>query len=200
VRDAISDKDTCKLCDVGSYSLVGGDDAACLSDGPHSDGCGKDCGCLGGTTVVAKPGFWRGPPYYRTWVGAGYAVDSAECARQRNGSVFTAVELGSNRTEALCLVTSAAPAGARRAPDASGVRVYRCPNEAACVVRAAALRTGTGQLKYPACAVGYHGALCSLCDDGYAWSEGHVCTECEAGSGTARLRASSPSACCCTSW
>jgi hypothetical protein len=48
--------------------------------------------------------------------------------------------------------------------------VYVCPNSAACIVQAG----GT-----PDCLEGYWGPVCAWCEEGYAWSEGHLCEECE---------------------
>jgi hypothetical protein len=115
------------------------------------DGCGDGFTCNGGFSVVPKESNWRAPPYFRADVGVGYATGTPE--------------LHSTCDRARCTVTS-------NSVDAV-VRVFACPNSEACKVS-----DDADGKQYPLCAEGYHGPLCSLCDRGYVWSEGHRCSAC----------------------
>ena len=159
VTEAGTGKEICKTCDAGSYSLLGGVNATCISDG-----CGIDRECLGGSSVVPRRGYWRGPPYFRTLVGIGYTVGD-ECSAKGNSS------------SARCMVsTPLSKLGEFAVQENTGhTLVYPCPNEDACIVNGT---VGSAVPLYPLCALGYHGPLCSLCDDTYVWSEGHICTQC----------------------
>jgi hypothetical protein len=120
----------------------------------RKDGCGEDFFCNGGFNIVPKVSNWRAPPYFRANVGIGYVSDTLEVPGGCNGARCT---VSSNSVDAV-------------------VRVFACPNSDACQIS-----NDTGLEQYPLCADGYHGPLCSLCEAGYVWSEGHKCSRCKGG-------------------
>ena len=105
-----SQKEACKRCDRGSYTLNGGGDATC-----EKRGCGEDIQCDGGFDVVPMNGYWRGRPYFRTTVGIGYLKDSSD--------------LNETCDEARCSITSDLHATALPV-----VHVYACGNADACIL------------------------------------------------------------------
>jgi hypothetical protein len=152
----------CQKCLPGSYVLTG-DETEC-----RKDGCGEIFDCLGGANVVPREGLWRAPPYADTIVANGYVSATAGSA--------SCVATDANQT-------AWAPAAVLRCTttllpyEKPNVTVLSCPNPEACLVADPA-SDAAGLSPYPVCKVGYHGPLCSLCDVGYVWSEGHKCTEC----------------------
>jgi hypothetical protein len=174
----VDDSSECQKCRPGSYVLTG-DETEC-----RKDGCGEIFDCLGGTNVVPREGLWRAPPYADTILANGYVSAS--------GSSASCNVTDANRTPgepaAFLRCTTTLPPGEK-----PNVAVLSCPNPEACLVadpandcKGLAERNGT-QLPgcnaavttwYPVCEVGYNGPLCSLCDVGYVWSEGHKCTLC----------------------
>jgi hypothetical protein len=168
----------CQKCRPGSYVLTG-DETEC-----HKDGCGEIFDCLGGANVVPREGLWRAPPYADTIVANGYVSASASC------NVTDANQTARGPAAFLRCTTELLP------NEKPNVTVLSCPNREACLVvdpandcKSLAERNGTQPVgcdatPYPVCKVGYHGPLCSLCDVGYVWSEGHKCTECNPDTGS----------------
>jgi hypothetical protein len=128
-------------------------------------------------------GFWMGQPYFMTCVSNGtltrlrtIGVDvvaaQSDAARhaeeQANMGVSRVIwRCGENST----MVSSAADVLRESLERFHGsALVYACRNPEACIVQA----DGSAD-----CAEGYWGPLCGLCLEGYAWSEGHICTRCD---------------------
>ena len=153
----------CQKCLPGSYVLTG-NETEC-----RKDGCGEIFDCLGGANVVPREGLWRAPPYADTIVANGYVSASASC-RNATDANRTAGEPAAFLRCTTTLLPNEKP----------NVTVLSCPNPEACLVADNAAVTPP---RYPVCKVGYHGPLCSLCDVGYVWSEGHKCTLCSSDTG-----------------
>jgi hypothetical protein len=158
----------CQKCLPGSYVLTG-DETEC-----RKDGCGEIFDCLGGANVVPREGLWRAPPYADTIVANGYVSASARSASCRN--VTDANQTAWAPAAVLRCTTKL------RSDEKPNVTVLSCPNPEACLVADPA-SDAAGLSPYPVCKVGYHGPLCSLCDVGYVWSEGHKCTLCNSEAG-----------------
>jgi hypothetical protein len=124
-------------------------------------------------------GYWMGHPYYMSCVSN--STLEALSARGVNISTYMASAEGDRNqqeymgvphyvlekwrcSENSTMISSPAPSRS-----AGSAQVYPCPNPDACIVR----DDGTAD-----CDKGYKGPLCGMCEDGFVWSEGHICKPC----------------------
>jgi hypothetical protein len=123
-------------------------------------------------------GFWMGHPYYMSCVSNSTLETLA--ARGANISAYIAIAEGDRNQQEYMGVShdlfekwkcgENSTMISSPAPSAGSAQVYPCPNPDACIVR----DDGTAD-----CDKGYKGPLCGMCEDGFVWSEGHICKSCE---------------------